>query len=61
MQAVQLVDMSGDGIVDVVHVGNGEVSYWPKPRIGRFGAKVTLETSPVLAQQEEFDPRRVLR
>jgi len=58
-QAIQLVDMSGDGLVDIVRVRNGEVSYWPNLGYGRFGAKVTLENSPVLAQQEEFDPRRV--
>jgi hypothetical protein len=58
-QAIQLVDMSGDGLVDIVRVRNGEVSYWPNLGYGRFGAKITLENSPVLAQQEEFDPRRV--
>jgi RHS repeat-associated protein len=58
-QAIQLTDMSGDGLVDIVRVRNGEVSYWPNLGYGRFGAKVTLENSPVLAQQEEFDPRRV--
>jgi RHS repeat-associated protein len=58
-QAIQLVDMSGDGLVDIVRVRNGEVSYWPNLGYGRFGAKVTLENCPVLARQEEFDPRRV--
>jgi RHS repeat-associated protein len=58
-QAVQLADMSGDGLVDIVRVRNGEVAYWPNLGYGRFGAKVTLANSPVLAQQEEFDPRRI--
>ncbi|HXU01082.1 MAG TPA: SpvB/TcaC N-terminal domain-containing protein, partial [Polyangia bacterium] len=58
-QAIQLVDMSGDGLVDIVRVRNGEVSYWPNLGYGRFGAKVTLENSPLLAGPEQFDPRRV--
>ncbi len=33
--------------------------YWPNLGYGRFGAKVTLEASPVFAGVEEFDARRV--
>jgi hypothetical protein len=58
-QAIQLVDMSGDGLVDIVRIRNGEVSYWPNLGYGRFGAKITLENSPVFARVEEFDPRRI--
>jgi RHS repeat-associated protein len=58
-QSVQLVDMSGDGLVDIVRVRNGEVCYWPNLGYGHFGAKVTLEASPVFAGIEEFDARRI--
>jgi RHS repeat-associated protein len=58
-QSVQLADMSGDGLVDIVRVRNGEVCYWPNLGYGRFGAKVTLESSPRFAGVEEFDARRI--
>jgi RHS repeat-associated protein len=58
-ETIQLADMSGDGLVDIVRVRNGEVSYWPNLGYGRFGAKVTLENSPILAGPDQFDPKRV--
>ncbi|WP_438017764.1 SpvB/TcaC N-terminal domain-containing protein [Sorangium sp. So ce315] len=58
-QSIQLADMSGDGLVDIVRVRNGEVCYWPNLGYGRFGKKVTLENSPVFAPVDEFDARRV--
>jgi len=58
-QTIQLDDMSGDGLVDIVRVRNGEVCYWPNLGYGRFGAKITLEKSPVFAVMDEFDPTRV--
>jgi RHS repeat-associated protein len=57
--AVHLADMSGDGLSDVVRVGNGEVCYWPNLGRGRFGAKVVMSRSPWLAAQDDFDPRNV--
>ncbi|AUX48443.1 toxin [Sorangium cellulosum] len=58
-QSIQLADMSGDGLVDIVRVRNGEVCYWPNLGYGRFGKKVTLENSPVFAPVDEFDARRI--
>ncbi len=58
-QSIQLADMSGDGLVDIVRVRNGEVCFWPNLGYGRFGKKVTLENSPVFAALDEFDARRV--
>ncbi|WP_441291587.1 SpvB/TcaC N-terminal domain-containing protein [Sorangium sp. KYC3313] len=58
-QSIQLADMSGDGLVDIVRVRNGEVSYWPNLGYGRFGKKVTLENGPVFAAMDEFDARRI--
>jgi len=58
-QRIQLADMSGDGLVDIVRIRRAEVCYWPNLGYGRFGKKITLENCPELARQEEFDARRV--
>ena len=58
-QTVSLADMSGDGLSDLVRVRNGEICYWPNLGYGRFGAKVTMDRAPRLADEERFDPRRV--
>ena len=58
-QRIQLADMTGDGLIDIVRLRNGEVCYWPNLGYGRFGAKVTLENSPVFAVADEFDARRL--
>lgn len=58
-ESIQLADMSGDGLVDIVRIRNGEVCYWPNLGYGRFGAKVTLDASPLFAGQDEFDARRI--
>jgi len=58
-QSIYLADMSGDGLVDLVRVRNGEVCFWPNLGYGRFGAKVTLDRSPWLDEPDRFDQRRV--
>ncbi len=58
-ESIHLADMSGDGLVDIVRVRNGEVCYWPNLGYGRFGRKVTLDRSPRFDAPERFDPRRV--
>ena len=58
-QSVFLADMTGDGLVDIVRVRNGEVCYWPNLGYGRFGAKVTLDGSPFFAAPDRFDPSRI--
>jgi RHS repeat-associated protein len=58
-EAIHLADMSGDGLVDIVRVRNGEVCYWPNLGYGRFGAKVTMEQSPRLDTPDQLDPQRV--
>src|SRR5262249_24138099 len=40
-RSIYLADLSGDGLPDLVRVGNGEVCYWPNLGYGRFGKKVT--------------------
>ena len=46
-QSIHLADMSGDGLSDIVRIRNGEVCYWPNLGYGRFGAKVTMDNSPL--------------
>ncbi len=54
--AVLFADMTGDGLDDVVRVRAGSVCYWPNLGYGRFGARVTMGSPPVL---DDFDPARV--
>lgn len=58
-ETIQLADMSGDGLVDIVRVRNGELCYWPNLGHGRFGRKVTMDRSPWFAEPDQFDPRSV--
>lgn len=58
-EAVHLADMSGDGLVDIVRIRNGEVCYWPNLGYGRFGAKITVDNAPWFDVTDQFDPRRV--
>lgn len=58
-QTVFLADMNGDGLPDLVHVGNGEVGYWPSLGHGRFGARVAMDAAPTFDHAEQFDPKRL--
>jgi RHS repeat-associated protein len=58
-ETIQLADMSGDGLVDIVRVRNFEVCYWPNLGYGRFGRKVTLGHGPHFDAPDQFDPKRV--
>jgi len=58
-ETVFLADLSGDGLIDLVRIRNGEVCYWPNLGYGHFGAKVTMDHSPVLDYADQFDPRRI--
>lgn len=58
-QSIFLADMTGDGLADLVRVRNGEICYWPNRGWGRFGARVVMARSPVLAAPDAFDPARV--
>ncbi|MCX4791589.1 hypothetical protein OG369_37480 [Streptomyces sp. NBC_01221] len=59
-QTVFLADMSGDGLTDLVRIGNGEVCYWPNLGYGRFGAKLTMDGAPWFDQPDRLDPARLL-
>ena len=58
-ESVFIADMSGDGMVDLVRVRNGRVSYWPNLGFGRFGAKIVMDTSPWFDHPDQFDSRRI--
>lgn len=58
-QSIQLADMSGDGLTDIVRIRNGNVCYWPNLGFGRFGAKVTMSNAPRFDRADQFDPARI--
>ena len=56
---VFLVDLSGDGELDVVQFREGRVEYWPGLGGGRLGAPVDMADPPVLPDGRALDVRRV--
>ena len=58
-EVIFLADMSGDGLSDIVRVGNGSISYWPNRGYGDFGPMVAMRNAPVFDRPDLFDPRRV--
>lgn len=55
-QTIFLADMSGDGLIDIVRIRNGEVCYWPNLGFGNFGAKVGMDYAPVFDDDSSFNP-----
>ncbi|HEX8110983.1 MAG TPA: SpvB/TcaC N-terminal domain-containing protein [Kofleriaceae bacterium] len=58
-ESIYLADMGGDGLVDIVRVRNGDVSYWPNLGYGQFGPKVTMDGGPQFDRGDRFDPKRI--
>ena len=58
-QTYFLADMTGDGLADIVRIRQGNVSYWPNLGHGKFGAKITMASSPWMAPEGLFDARRI--
>jgi RHS repeat-associated protein len=58
-QSIYLADMSGDGLTDLVRIRNGEICYWPNLGYGRFGSKVTMDSSPWFDVPDMFDQSRI--
>ena len=56
-ERVRLADMNGDGLLDIVLVHDGSVSYWPNYGHGRWGKKHRMADSPRLPH--EYDPSRL--
>jgi RHS repeat-associated protein len=59
---VELGDLNGDGLQDLVLVQAGRIDYWPYLGHGRWGPRVTMEPGPagLPPPGQDFDPRRVL-
>jgi RHS repeat-associated protein len=55
---VRWVDMSGDGLRDLVWFEGGAFQYWPSLGHGRFGAPVRMANAPRLPPG--YEPRRIL-
>ncbi|KAL7932808.1 hypothetical protein V8C35DRAFT_73008 [Trichoderma chlorosporum] len=51
---VQLWDMTGDGLADIVQVSNRSICYWPNTGHGTFGHKVIMGNAPCMAPDEAF-------
>ncbi len=51
-------DMNGDGLVDVVSIGAGCVTYWPNLGHGRFGSAVEMADAPSVSGFGDSDPAR---
>jgi RHS repeat-associated protein len=58
-QSIYLGDFSGDSLIDIARIRNGEICYWPNLGYGRFGAKVTMDNSPLFDSPDQFDQRRI--
>ncbi|PRQ08098.1 SpvB/TcaC N-terminal domain-containing protein [Enhygromyxa salina] len=57
--SVQFADMTGDGLVDLVRIRNGEIAYWPNLGHGRFGPIVRMGDVPAFAAPDLFSPDRL--
>jgi RHS repeat-associated protein len=58
-RSIFLADMTGDGLVDIVRIRNGDIAYWPSLGYGRFGGKVQMDGAPWFDSADLFDPARI--
>ena len=54
---IQLADMTGDGLKDIVMVHSGHIDYWPNLGYGHFGKRITMKNAPQF--DYDFDPGRL--
>lgn len=54
---IQLADMTGDGLKDIVMVHSGRIDYWPNLGYGRFGRRITMKNAPHFGP--DFNPSRL--
>ncbi len=57
--SIYLADMCGDGLIDLVRIENGRVSYSPNLGRGRFGPTIVMDDSPWFDTPDLFDRRRL--
>ncbi|NVB39974.1 toxin [Pseudenhygromyxa sp. WMMC2535] len=57
--AIQLADMTGDGLLDIVRVRDGELAYWPNTGHGRFGPMLRMPGLAPFCPRDLFDPARL--
>ena len=62
---VRVADMTGDGLIDLVLIYDGAVTYWPNLGYGRFGAPIRMADAPRFADSGAdpglgYDPRRLV-
>jgi RHS repeat-associated protein len=58
---VQIADMSGDGLQDIVLVSDGNVEYWPNLGHGDWGRRVSMKNAPQRPHLPyRYDPHRLL-
>ncbi|KAK3937414.1 virulence plasmid 65kDa B protein-domain-containing protein [Diplogelasinospora grovesii] len=59
LETIYLADFSGDGLVDLVRIRNGDVCYWPNIGYGRFGAKVSMDNAPWMDPVDRYNKNRI--
>ena len=57
-QGIMEMDLSGDGLADIVRIKNGCIHYWPNLGYGRFGDNIKMSNSPVFDDHQP-DLRRI--
>jgi RHS repeat-associated protein len=57
--SVFIADMSGDGLMDIVRIRNGDVCYWPNLGYGKFGSVVQMDNAPWFDRLDLFDEKRI--
>lgn len=58
-KAIYHADMTGDGLSDLVLIGNGDISYWANLGHGVFGTKTQMAHAPVFDDDISFSLSRV--
>lgn len=56
---VFMADMTGDGLLDVVHVQEGRIEYWPGLPGGELGTPISMLNPPALPDGTPLDIRRI--
>ncbi len=55
---IQLADMTGDSLQDIVSIADGNVEYWPYMGYGKWGKRIHMRNSPRFPYG--YDPKHIL-